>query len=124
MQSLIRHAILTLKDRPQETSEISQAYSAATESAQEDPAFQFSLEESSSVLLRPISSTDKARLKNGLKLVSAESRYLRFFAAISQLSEAQLRYLTEVDQVNHVAWGAHPPACYRPRYKDKVHSLR
>ena len=124
MQYLIPHAILTPEDRPLETSEISQAYSPATEFAQEDPAFQFSLEESCSVLLRPITPNDKARLQNGLELVSAEYRYLRFFAAISQLGQAQLRYLTEVDQVNHVAWGAHPPACYRPRYKDKVHSLR
>ena len=108
MQYLTPHAILTPEDRVLESSETSQAYSPATESAQEDPAFLFSLEESSSVLVRPISVTDKARLQNGLELLSPESRYLRFFTAISQLGEAQLRYLTEVDQVNHVAWGAPP----------------
>ncbi|MCH7498284.1 MAG: hypothetical protein IH971_10590 [Candidatus Marinimicrobia bacterium] len=78
MQYLIPHAILTPEDRPLETSEISQAYSPATGSAQKDPAFQFSLEETCSVLLRPITPDDKARLRKGLKLVSDESRYLRF----------------------------------------------
>lgn len=42
-------------------------------------------------------------------MLSPESRYLRFFSPVNHLSEEELRFFTEVDQVNHVAWGAiHP----------------
>jgi len=36
--------------------------------------------------------------------MSSESRYRRFFSPVRGLSEEQLRYFTEVDQKNHVAW--------------------
>ena len=42
----------------------------------------------------------------GLRSLSPESRYHRFFSCPPGLSNAQLRYLTEVDQLNHVAWVA------------------
>jgi GNAT superfamily N-acetyltransferase len=38
--------------------------------------------------------------------MSEQSRFARFGSGISNLSDAELRYLTEVDQVSHVAWGA------------------
>jgi GNAT superfamily N-acetyltransferase len=38
--------------------------------------------------------------------MSPTSRYLRFFAPKSELSDAELRYLTECDGVDHVAIGA------------------
>jgi len=42
-------------------------------------------------------------------MLSPEARYLRFFSPISRLSEEELRFFTEVDQVNHVAWGVMNP---------------
>ncbi len=42
----------------------------------------------------------------GFRSMSPGSRYHRFFAYVPGLSDAQLRYFTEVDQVNHVAWVA------------------
>src|SRR5207244_92171 len=42
----------------------------------------------------------------GFAGLSAESRYRRFFSAKDRLSEAELRYLTEVDGVDHFALGA------------------
>lgn len=57
-------------------------------------------------MFRPVTPADKDRLQAGLALLSPESRYLRFFAPVTRLSEEELRYFTHVDQVNHVAWGA------------------
>jgi GNAT superfamily N-acetyltransferase len=38
--------------------------------------------------------------------MSMESRFARFGSGIARLSEAELRYLTDIDQRSHVAWGA------------------
>src|SRR5207247_221841 len=62
------------------------------------------------VRVRPIRPEDRERLRVGLHQLSAASRYHRFLAALSELSAEQLRYLTEVDQVNHLAWIALDPA--------------
>lgn len=59
--------------------------------------------------IRPIRPDDKDRLREGLKQLSPRSRYLRFHAPVDRLTEAQLRYLTEVDYDDHVAWVALNP---------------
>ncbi|MFP5352613.1 MAG: N-acetyltransferase family protein [Actinomycetota bacterium] len=58
------------------------------------------------LLFRPIEPSDKELLAGGFERLSPESRYRRFFRAIDHLSPAQLKYLTEVDGVDHVAWVA------------------
>lgn len=58
------------------------------------------------ILFRPIEPGDKDLLAAGFERLSPESRYRRFFRSIDHLSPAQLRYLTEVDGVDHVAWVA------------------
>ena len=58
------------------------------------------------VALRPVVPEDRARLAEGFDELSQESRRLRFLGSVSTLSEPQLRYLTEVDGHDHVAWGA------------------
>lgn len=67
------------------------------------------LRDGTPVLLRPVRPGDKPRFIEGLKLMSMESRYLRFFAPVAELSEKQLNFLTDVDQDRHVAWGALDP---------------
>lgn len=62
------------------------------------------LRDGTRALLRPIQPDDKLRLQQGLQLLSPRSRYLRFHARIDQLTEEQLRYATEVDHRDHVAW--------------------
>ena len=57
-------------------------------------------------MIRPIVPGDKALLKDEFARLSERSRYLRFMSAINDLSEAQLRYLTEIDYTNHMAWAA------------------
>jgi GNAT superfamily N-acetyltransferase len=55
------------------------------------------------VLVRPIEPGDKDRLVDGLRQLSDESIRRRFLAAKPRFSMAELRYLTEVDGVNHIA---------------------
>ena len=61
------------------------------------------------VVFRPIVPEDKALLQKGLTQLSDESRYLRFFSPLDHFTERQLRYLTEIDYVNHFAWVAAAP---------------
>lgn len=62
------------------------------------------LRDGTSVRIRPIVPEDKALLVEGFRRLSPESRYRRFMAAIEELTEGQLRYLTEIDYVDHFAW--------------------
>ncbi len=61
------------------------------------------------VRLRPVRPDDKWRLVEVYDHLSEESRFHRFHTTISKLSDGMLRYLTEVDQHDHVAWGAFDP---------------
>lgn len=55
--------------------------------------------------VRPIVPDDQGLMKKGFAQLSKESRYLRFFAVPPKLTDYQLKYFTEVDGVDHVAWG-------------------
>lgn len=67
------------------------------------------LEDGTRVRFRHIRPDDKELLRRGFEMLSPESRYRRFFSMVDHLSEKQLRYFTEVDFVNHVAWIAEIP---------------
>jgi RimJ/RimL family protein N-acetyltransferase len=69
-------------------------------------AFRALLDNGRRVRVRPIIPSDRVRLAEGLSRMSARSRYLRFHSRVARLSEARLRYLSEVDFEEHVAWGA------------------
>ncbi|MGH2674286.1 MAG: GNAT family N-acetyltransferase [Actinomycetota bacterium] len=62
------------------------------------------LRDGTRVRLRPIVPEDKALLLEGFRRLSPESRYRRFLSPIQELTEDQLRELTEVDYVDHFAW--------------------
>ena len=62
------------------------------------------------VVLRLIRPDDKELLRRGFLAMSPESRYRRFFTIKHELSEDELRYLTEIDGVRHFAMGAVTPA--------------
>lgn len=64
------------------------------------------LRDGRSVHLRLVRPEDKAMLADGLAHLSKTSRYRRFFTAKSRLSPRELKFLTEVDGVNHFAIGA------------------
>lgn len=68
--------------------------------------FESQLPDGRRLLFRPIEPGDKGLLVDGFKRLSPASRYRRFFRSIDHLSAAQLKYLTEVDGIDHVAWVA------------------
>lgn len=70
---------------------------------------EFQLRDGTRVVVRPILPEDKTRLRAGLARLSELSRYRRFMSGVHDLSEPQLRYLTEIDYVDHMAWVALDP---------------
>ena len=61
------------------------------------------LRDGTKVRLRPITPDDKDALVSGFRRMSPESRYRRFMGAVDHLTAEQLRYLTEIDYVDHYA---------------------
>jgi GNAT superfamily N-acetyltransferase len=64
------------------------------------------LRDGTPVLVRMVEASDKDALAEGIARLSTHSRYLRFHTGVEQLTDEQLRYLTDVDQRDHVAWVA------------------
>lgn len=58
------------------------------------------------LVIRPIRPEDVPLFVDGFARLSAQARYLRFFTPKASLSEAELRFLTELDGVTHYALGA------------------
>lgn len=61
------------------------------------------LEGGATVVVRHIRPEDAAELRRGFLALSPESRYRRFFGALTELDEPTLEYLTRVDGHDHVA---------------------
>lgn len=75
----------------------------------ERPTDSRTLRDGSQILLREVRPSDKAAIASGFERLSPESRYRRFFTAMSRLSDADLKYLTEVDHYDHEAVIASDP---------------
>ena len=58
------------------------------------------------VHLRLMRPSDKELLRAGFEQLSPDSRYARFMAPKARLTDRELRYLTEVDGIDHFAMGA------------------
>ncbi len=71
------------------------------------------LRDGSEIVLRPVRPADKTLLAEGFARLSAESRYRRFLAPMPELTDAQLRYFTDVDHHDHEAIGAVDPVSGR-----------
>ena len=69
-------------------------------------SLQIRLKDGTAVQIRPVVPADRNLLEKGLALLSPQSRHRRFLQARKKLSSAELTYLTEIDYVNHFAWGA------------------
>jgi GNAT superfamily N-acetyltransferase len=70
------------------------------------PTIAVTLRDGAVAELRPIHPEDRGLLAEGLSLMSIESRFARFGVGVDHLTPSELDYLTNVDQVGHVAWGA------------------
>ena len=62
-----------------------------------------SLRNGMQVRIRPVEPGDKPRLQRGLRRLSPETVRRRFLAAKPAFSDNELRYLTEVDGIDHLA---------------------
>jgi GNAT superfamily N-acetyltransferase len=67
------------------------------------------LPDGTAVFIRPLTGRDGAELRRGLEPLSPESAYRRFLGTAPTLSATTLKYLTDVDHVNHEALGAADP---------------
>lgn len=70
------------------------------------PTVEVMLIDGSAAEFRPIQPGDRSLIEEGLAHMSLQSRVARFGSGIAYLSESELTYLTEIDLVDHVAWGA------------------
>ena len=68
------------------------------------------LRDGSEILIRPIRPDDREELAAGVRRLSPESRYRRFFTPTNELSASELSYLTDVDHHDHEALVALEPA--------------
>jgi RimJ/RimL family protein N-acetyltransferase len=68
------------------------------------------LPDGAQVLIRPIRPNDKGLLADGLRRLSPQSAQRRFLTPKRSFSRAELRYLTEVDGLDHVALVAESPS--------------
>lgn len=57
------------------------------------------------VRIRPLTVGDRDQLVRGFAGLSETARYQRFFTPVSHLSTSQLDYLTDIDHIDHFAWG-------------------
>jgi len=69
----------------------------------------FTLRNGAVVVVRPILPEDKDRLIEAFANLSETSRYRRFGTPVRRLTEEQVRYLTEIDYDDHMAWVAFDP---------------
>jgi GNAT superfamily N-acetyltransferase len=61
------------------------------------------LDDGTAAMLRLLRADDKEMLRVGFARLSDDARYNRFFVRKASLLESELRYLTEVDQIDHFA---------------------
>jgi GNAT superfamily N-acetyltransferase len=61
------------------------------------------------IVIRPIRPSDKPLLADGITRLSPRSARFRFLAPKNRLTSAELRYLTEIDFVDHYALVAERP---------------
>jgi RimJ/RimL family protein N-acetyltransferase len=64
------------------------------------------LRDGSKVLIRQVQRTDAPLLADGFTRLGAQSRRMRFLTRKKELSQAELRYFTDVDHHDHEALGA------------------
>ena len=62
------------------------------------------LRDGTKMLVRPIVPEDKDLLSEGFSHLSAQTRFRRFLGYMDKLRAPLLRYLTEIDYVDHFAW--------------------
>src|SRR5439155_6933612 len=62
------------------------------------------LRDGTRMVVRPITPDDKDLLLDGFAHLSEQTRFRRFLGYMDKLRAPLLRYLTEIDYVDHFAW--------------------
>jgi GNAT superfamily N-acetyltransferase len=78
-----------------------------------EPFEEATLRDGSTIRIARITPRDAPLIADGFERLSAETRRLRFLTSKPTLSDAELRYLTEVDGHHHEALGAIDPLTKR-----------
>lgn len=74
----------------------------------------YQLNDGTTVFIRFLRPEDRDELNTGFSKLSAASRYNRFFSCLRCLPESLLTYLTEIDNINHLALCAYVEEVSRP----------
>jgi len=64
------------------------------------------LKDGTKILIRLLKPEDKKEIAAGFQKLSPKSRRFRFVCPINRLLPEQLSYLTEIDNIHHLAYGA------------------
>lgn len=64
------------------------------------------LEDGRAICIRAVRPDDEERLREGVALMSDQSRYLRFFTPAPTVPDHVIERLVDVDGHRHLAWGA------------------
>jgi GNAT superfamily N-acetyltransferase len=81
------------------------------------------LEDGRDVRLRWIQPADADLLREGFARLSMESRRSRFFTPLHTLSDETVRYLTQVDGINHAALIAVSPSGKGPGAREEAYGI-
>lgn len=76
------------------------------------------------ICLRTIRPDDADLLRTGIRKLSDESRYLRFFSPAPMMPDAVIERLVDVDGHDHIAWGALCTGCEGEPAIGAVHAVR
>lgn len=76
------------------------------------------------ICLRTIRPDDADLLRAGIRKLSDESRYLRFFSPAPTMPDAVIERLADVDGHDHIAWGAICTGCEGEPAIGAVHAVR
>jgi RimJ/RimL family protein N-acetyltransferase len=107
-RTMVRERSATLLAAAAAQRQVRQARSAAVAAAADaaTASRQVRLRDGSAVLIRPVRRTDTSLLTDGFARLSERSRWTRFLGRKNTLTEADLRYFTDVDHHDHEALGA------------------
>jgi GNAT superfamily N-acetyltransferase len=83
-----------------------------------------SLKDGTEVCLRTIRPSDEERLRDGIRALSDQSRYLRFFSAFREPPPDIVRKLVAVDGHDHIGWGAIRTDLDEPLAIGAAHAIR
>jgi RimJ/RimL family protein N-acetyltransferase len=104
--AMVRERSATLLAAAAAQRRVRQARSAAAAADADAGSRQVKLRDGSAVLIRPVHRTDTSLLADGFARLSERSRWTRFLGRKNALTEADLRYFTDVDHHDHEALGA------------------